>query len=554
MSQTTQTVQKNLQLRPLSSLAKVFPNRIHGRSCRNAVAARGQEISFQVAYKEKLSGRYRQREYEVRVISDLAEYAELFAVGNVPSFLPAFPDRNDSNYISKEPGIFPDPLIPLRANTVEVASEVWRSLWISIKVPEDCPAGIHKIRIAFSGNEEGHVDFSLKVEPHTLPSQQLIFTQWFHCDCIADAHKVPVFSEAHWALMKNYMELAVRHGINMILTPILTPPLDTAIGGERPTVQLVDIEQTEDGYTFGFSRLERYIKMALDCGITYFEISHMFTQWGATMAPKVVAGSWKKGKKIFGWHTDASGEDYAEFLSALVPGVIGTFEKMGIARDRLFFHVSDEPGLKDIESYRRAYSIIKPLISGCRHIDALSPLEFYKEGLVETPVVATNRIEPYLEEKVEPLWCYYCCSQCIDTSNRFFAMPSARTRMIGVQLYKYNMEGFLHWGYNFYFSHHSIRSIDPFGETDAGGAFPSGDAFSVYPFGDRAIPSLRLKVFANALEDMRLLTLLEAKIGRSATVSLLDKIAGAPITFTQYPKDDSFFSELYLAVFDELNK
>ncbi len=48
-------------------------------------------------------------------------------------------------------------------------------------------------------------------------------------------------------------------------------------------------------------------------------------------------------------------------------------------------------------------------------------------------------------------------------------------------MYLYGIEGFLHWGYNYYSSQYSIRKIDPYRVTDADDAFPSGDAFLVYP-------------------------------------------------------------------------
>ena len=43
--------------------------------------------------------------------------------------------------------------------------------------------------------------------------------------------------------------MATDHGINMILIPVLTPPLDTAEGGERTTVQLVDITYENGKFT-----------------------------------------------------------------------------------------------------------------------------------------------------------------------------------------------------------------------------------------------------------------------------------------------------------------
>ena len=58
------------------------------------------------------------------------------------------------------------------------------------------------------------------------------------------------------------MKCAAKNGMNCILTPILTQPLDTEIGGERPTVQLISVKITENGCEFGFDLLDRWIKTA----------------------------------------------------------------------------------------------------------------------------------------------------------------------------------------------------------------------------------------------------------------------------------------------------
>lgn len=548
--------QKEMQIRALSSLAKVFPDRIVGKTCSHGEVAHGQELSFQVAYRY-FAPSYRQRTYRVEVVSPLREYITLYRVGNVPAELAAYPERNDGNYISKKAGLFPDPLYPLENGSVSVAMGLWRALWVSVEIPESVAAGEYPVKVLFY-DEDGAVaatcTYRIKVHAATLPAQTLLYTQWFHCDCIADAHGVKIFSEEHWRLIGDYMHLAAKHGMNMILTPVVTLPLDTAVGGERPTVQLVEIEKDGDRYTFDFSRLERFVSLAKDCGIHHFEISHFFTQWGAAHAPKVVARENGRTRRIFGWDTAADSEAYQSFLCQLIPALIQAFLELGVSRERLWFHVSDEPKTEHLPQYRASQGILSPLIEGCHHIDALSDFDFYREGLVETPVVATNRIEPYLDAKVEGMWCYYCCSQCVDVANRFFAMPSSRNRIIGVQIYKTGMSGFLHWGYNFYYSQYSVRKLDPYRETDGGGAFPSGDCFSVYPYGDTVIPSLRQKVFANALEDVRLLQLLEAKIGKDRVVEIIDAVAGDPITFSHYPHDDSFFDRLYGRIFELLQE
>ena len=83
-------------------------------------------------------------------------------------------------------------------------------------------------------------------------------------------------------------------------------------------------------------------------------------------------------------------------------------------------------------------------------------------------------------------------------------------RILGVQMYKYQLDGFLHWGYNFYNSEKSLYPIDPYRCTDASGAFPSGDPFLVYPGADRKPEeSIRLMLMDEAMNDLRAMYLLE---------------------------------------------
>jgi len=122
------------------------------------------------------------------------------------------------------------------------------------------------------------------------------------------------------------------------------------------------------------------------------------------------------------------------------------------------------------------------------------------------------------------------------------AMPSYRNRIIGCQFYKYGIKGFLHWGYNFYYTQHSKKYINPFLTTDAGGAFPSGDAFSVYPDKNGPIPSIRLKVFNEALQDLRAFELLEQYIDKKDILEMID--SPMKITFSEYPNSSEYIIDL----------
>ena len=377
-------------------------------------------------------------------------------------------------------------------------------------------------------------------------------TQWFHADCLADYYQVPVFGEDHWRIIGNFMESAVRHGINTILTPIFTPPLDTARGGERTTVQLVKISLNDGTYRFDFSLLKRWIDLCASRGIEYLEMAHLFTQWGAVCAPKILVSiDGAEETKLFGWHTAATSPEYTAFLRCFLPALKAFLQAQGWL-EKTFFHISDEPNLQQATSYAEARMAVKDLLADCRVMDALSDYSIYQTGVVERPVVSADHIQPFLDANVPHLWAYYCTAQAIHVPNRFIAMPSTRNRILGTLLYYYHIEGFLHWGFNFYNSQHSVRHIDPYLTTDAEEAFPSGDPFLVYPAPDgTAYDSVRGMVLRQALSDLRMLCYLEEKLGRSAVTELIDSLTPAQLTFSQYPREKAFFEKLKDAAFEK---
>lgn len=528
---------ETLKLRTLSSLSKVFADEsLSDTEFASASMLTNEKYSFQVAYN--WNGAL-QKNVKVKITSDIDSFIDTQIVDLSPSDMPCYIDHDD-NILRSTPGLYPDVLNNLNPRGIDLLPNQWRSLWLTIKGSNNnIPSGNHDIKISFinsQGTDLGSTTFNLTVIDQMLPKQKLINTNWFHSDCISTYYGIEVFSNKHWDLLRKFIKTASDNGMNMILTPIFTPPLDTEVGGERPTVQLVDVFKEADKFNFKFDKLKKWVEMCLEVGIEYFEISHLFTQWGAEHAPKIVGMENGELVKLFGWDTDAYGEEYENFLSQFLPSLVDFINENGLT-DRCYFHISDEPSIEHIENYKKGSSILNKYVNGFPVIDALSNYEFYENGLVKNPIPATNHIEKFLENNVPNLWAYYCCAQYKGVSNRFFNMPSARNRILGVQLYKFNIAGFLHWGYNFWYSQFAISPIDPYRVTDAGCGFPSGDAFVVYPGKNGPLESLRLTVFNEALQDLRALQLLESYIGRQAVITILEEDLETPITFDSYPKD-----------------
>lgn len=538
-----------LTVQTLSSLEKVFLDEAPSAAAyAGDVMLLGEQFSFQMAY---YLDEWDRRFANVRISGAEGLALEAFHVGHVPCDHPVLPNHDD--YVLRgKPGLFPDPLLPLQ-NPIRLYARQWRTLWFLVDGREAKP-GTYAIVVTFE-SEQGEMlaqkAFRLTVLDVQLPAQKTMYTNWFHVDCIATVHQVAMYSPEHWRLIEAYARTAHRFGMNMILTPIFTLPLDTKVGGERPTHQLAGVEKNGEDYRFDFSLLDRWIGMMQSIGFEYFEMGHLFTQWGAKAAPKIVAKVDGVEKRIFGWDTPATGEAYAGFLRAFLPVLTGHLHALGVA-ERCFFHLSDEPHLDHLDDYRAAHDLVAPYLKGLPTLDALSNFAFYETGLVQRPVPASNHIEPFHQAGVHPLWTYCCISQHIDVPNRFIDMHSMRQRIQGVLLYRYDLEGFLQWGYNFYFAQYSHYPVNPWLTSSADGFVQNGDAFIVYPGPEGCLPSLRLCVMNESLQDVRALQALEAKWGRERVVAWLEEGLEAPLSMKRYPRDPQWLlrkrAELYEAL------
>lgn len=548
-----------LELRVLSPVAKVFPDSAPASCAPRFSGLKNEIISFQLAYTCPNPDPTIERHHlRMEIDSPICEYVRARRVKFVSVRMPVT-DKDDYYLKDGAPGLYPDPLIDIPPHGIRVLPGTWEALWFDVKPEGKLNAGDYLINIRlYDEDADGEpLAASATVQIHIvgaeLPKQTLIHTKWFHADCLADYYDVEIFSEEHWRIIENYLRCAVEHGINTILTPIHTPPLDTREGTYRPTVQLVDVTYIGGKYAFGFDKLRRWVEICKRCGVEYYEMAHLFSQWGAKWAPQIVATTENGLERIFGWDTPSTGEAYAAFLDAYLPALLDELESLGIA-DKCMFHVSDEPGSDALETYLIIKDKVKKHLRGQKIMDALSEVSFYDSGAVECPVPATNHIEPFLERNIPGLWTYYCCGQNVDVSNIFLAMPGARTRIFGTQLYKFNIAGILQWAFNFYYSQYSDYLIDPWLDLDSDCFGPAGDSFQVYPGRNgQPVASLRLMLVQQALQDQRAMQLLESLSDRETVLKLIDEDV-EPITFSRYPHEDSYILNLREKINAEIEK
>lgn len=531
-----------------SSLEKIFfekPDAIP--ELKTATMLKNEIYSFQLAaYFENPQEIHQYVTIEVN--SPLKDSIKIYREDYVAATTPRPVGFFDDDYLFTTPTVAPDPLFELKDGNGEIFNGQTRAFWFSVE-PNCNHVGKFPVEIVIRKTDSdviGTVTLELEIQDVELPKQEFIDSNWFHGDCIASLHNTEVFSDKYWELTDKYMQTFRKFGLTMILTPVLTPPLDTKIGGERPTNQLVDVYLDKGNYSFGFEKLEKWIKLSKKNDINYFEISHLFTQWGAKYTPKVMAYVDGEYKKIFGWEVESLSDEYKAFLKAFLPALVSKLKEYGVY-ENCKFHISDEPMPEHKEQYLAAKELVTEFISEDMLQDALADYGFYKEGIVKHPVVSNDHINKFIDEGATGLWTYYCVCQGNKVSNRFIAMPSYRNRVLGLQMYKNNIEGFLQWGFNFWYSKLSTRVIDPYMTNDSSG-FASGDPFVVYPVDENGdvVCSLRLYVYNEALQDLRALKLLESLTNNEYVCSFLEDI----YRFTDYPRNN----EYYLTLRDKINR
>ena len=527
-----------LKIKLVSSQIKCFPDdAIDGFTPLHRITALGGEVlSFVLLYVDEGEPALPWRPHaELTLEGSLAEFTTARDVRNVPVERPVTHGRFDSQYLRTQPGLYPDLLTPLRyGGKVVISRELLHSLWLEVRIPKGF-RGDSTLSITVT-EPETSVSATACVDVHViaadLPEQKLLFTQWFYPDCLASYYHVPVWSERHWQIVENFAANCVKRGRNVLYTPLLTPFLNVLPDSYRNPAQLVAVSVSDGEYRFDFSNLDRWVDMCDRIGIRYLEISHFFQQHTGKHAAHVYATVDGENKRLFGWETLATDPEYCRFLRALIGAFLAHMQKRGDDQ-RCIFHILDEPDLEYMEPYLKAKAVVADLLEGYKIIDALSDFQFYQEGILSHPVPVTSKADPFLDAPVPDLWVYYACNQVVEYSNCYAAMPSWRTRSLGMQLYKYpNITGFLHWGYNYYNNRASGDPINPFIDLSGEDWVPAGDTFMVYPDSDGTpLESLRLLTLEEALQDLRAMELCETYYSHGEVVAAMEAVLGEPITF-----------------------
>ena len=524
-----------------SSLKRVYPKSEPGSSePLTIIAPRNGQVSFQACLRND-------RPWELKPTCTVTGADDLQIQVRRVGYVPMEHVTSDTDASELEggdfiPGFVPDPLFP--ENSAVVGPYENLSFWITIKVSADAKPGPRVLNVHWDfmdGKQKADLTANLTISKFVVkPRHDFPVTNWWRSEAIWDWYKTGMFEDPkHWEITRNYIQDMVDHGQDTIYVPIFFMRRETF---KRPA-QLLKVHEVSPGkYEFDFSDVSKFLKMAKECGAEYFEWSHLWIYWGVENPVRVY--EWVDGKAVMLWppDTDGHGEIYHNFLRQFLPEFHKFLIKEGVL-DKSFFHLSDEPGGgQHLINYKKAKTFLKETAPWMKVMDALSDIEYGRQGLTDMPIPIISAAQPYIDEKI-PHWVYFCCAPRGAYLQRLLDTPLPKIRMSGWLFYRLGAKGFLHWGYNYWHAMEQEKLGDPFHDQCNGDwpGIPPGDPFEVYPGADgKPIDSIRWEVWAESLQDYAIL--------QTAGIKPDDPMLADIKTYANFPKNEKWIDTTVRAI------
>lgn len=444
--------------------------------------------------------------------------------------------QDPKSLIRNGEGYYPDPLS--NEKTISVKANETQPIWITISTPAGCTAGIYagNVSITTSGGSF-KTDLKVKVADITIPDpakanfrfmhHQQIAGTWFYDatathhpqDVIVQLYKYERWTPKWWELLDNMAMHLKKSRVNVLFINTQQLLLD---GGTS---------LNNDVYTFNWSRFDEYIQFFLDRGgINALEGIHFGSTIGAvgeTFRSYILIKN-DKGEMSSTNITPMENE-CRKFYSQFIPALYKHLKEKGWL-DIWIQHVGDE-AVSDLQHEQYGYymKLLKQHAPDMQCGDPTFTLKSAKNAVEKGATIVTPIEELYqeyqcsfdsLRSKGVTVYGYNCCGPGNFWLNRFIDKPVWNQRSLGWLCYKWNLSGWLHWGWNFWVEwfQDELHTINDEGF--------KGDHYSVYPDikNNKIKSSIRMDAIRDMCEDYEILYILGQKNHKLA-LELIDIIA-----------------------------
>jgi len=420
--------------------------------------------------------------------------------------------------IRKAPFNIFEVLKPVTKKLVSQSADKSLALRIEIPITKEFPVGTTEIMIQL-GEFPGLRELFFTIQVHevnlpTLENSSLAYVNWHSNDRICSDHKVEKWSDEFWKTLDSYAAMMAKGRQNTFWFHWADYfELDSS-------AQIVD---------FHAERFQQYIQTFLDRGLTIIQ-GAPFTRridWSTdgmlVSLPQIV------NKQIY-----ANSEEGLILISKMFESIKAEMATNGWTNQWLQ-GIFDEPTEQYTERYKNIADILHTAMPDLRILEATmtTSLVGYVDAWCPQVHEFQNNIDFFDERKNEgdQVWVYTCLVPGGPWINRLVDQERLRSVYVGWAASHYDLDGFLHWGFN----HHRGK---PFEELvvqhgDATNYLPAGDSHIVYPGENEPWSSQRFEAHRIGMEDYELLKMLKDK-DPSKAASITGKLFRA---FDDYEKE-----------------
>ncbi len=419
----------------------------------------------------------------------------------------------------------------LEASVVEAEADKILSVFAEMKIPENATAGKYSGRLKIFENYGfsrealvGEINVELEVFSFVFPENRengFHLDLWQHPSNLARQHKVALWSDEHFDILRNYSETLGELGVKSVTVVASEIPWNgQACQNEQRfsanlfEYSMISVKRDLAGkLSYDFSVMQRYIDLLEECGVDEcISVFGLVNVWdtkeygGNRTAPDYPDGVhirvYDEAEGVYDYLRKA--EEVDEYIRALEAYFIKTnqIDKVRIA--------ADEPA--DVEAYRKSLTHIKSVAPAFKYKTAINHAEFVEEfgddiydfaPYISAMYSEYDALMNYKKASPDKRFLYYVCC-CPEIPNTFLRSELVDGYYIGILAKYAQMDGFLRWSYTCW--------TDNPNNDDRYGPFPAGDLGLVYPNPDgRPMLTLRWKTLFRGIKFFALLNAAEAK-------------------------------------------
>jgi len=398
--------------------------------------------------------------------------------------------------------------------SIGIQKNTTQPVWITVQIPEQALAGNYNGTVTVKAGKEYKLQIVLTVVNKTLPSPQdwaFRLDYWQHPAAVARVHKVALWSDAHFDLMRKYYTMLANAGQKIITASIVEEPWGHQTYDDYPG--LIKWTKKSNGtWEYDYSLFDKYIDFVMSCGIRERINCYSMVPW--KIAFKYYDENLQKETEFTG---DIGTPEYNEFWRTMLTDFTTHLKKKG------WFDITtiamDERPMKAMRSVIDLLKTIDPnwKISLAGEYHAEIEKDIYDYCIASKWVFPDNILKERKQQGKVSTW-YVCCTE--KYPNMFTFSPPDEGVWAGWYTAATNMDGFLRWAYNSW-------TKDPLKDTRFT-AWPAGDTYQVYP---GPLSSIRFEKLIEGIQDFEKINFLRKQYKENGETAKLNALEAALRTF-----------------------